>query len=251
MLVRAPARRWMALPPTPAETYMSVTRLAIIEDDSVTRQAMLARLASEPDFAIVGVAETFVDGMALATKASFDVLLIDLGLGSKSGVEIISECAKRSIAKILVVSSLGDEKSLVDAFHAGADGYILKDGLFSTIPAQIREALDGGAPISSSVARHLLKRYRVTTDVPTQAGGGEGREAYEAAGRLLSKRELQVLTALAQGYRYKEISERLSLSYHTIADYAKSLYRKLEVSSRGEAVLKASKKGIIHLPSDQ
>lgn len=207
-----------------------------MEDDAVALDRMVASVSDDPEIEVIGTAQTVRAGQQLISRLMFDALFVDLNLHGESGLLLIAQAKKAATAKIIVVSTLGDERSVVDAIEAGADGYILKDGLFDGLPQSLRDVLQGGAPISPAVARHLLTRFH-----PSQQAAVEKDP--------LSRRERQVLEALAQGYRYKEISERLNLSYHTISDYAKALYKKLRVNSRSQAVIKAAQEGLIQMPT--
>lgn len=213
-------------------------RVVIVEDDTVALDRMVASVSGDPEMEVIGTAQTVRAGQQLISRLTFDALFVDLNLYGESGLLLIAQAKKVSTAKIIVVSTLGDERSVVDAIEAGADGYILKDGLFDGLPQSLRDVLQGGAPISPAVARHLLTRFHPSHQATVEKDP-------------LSRRERQVLEALAQGYRYKEISERLNLSYHTISDYAKALYKKLRVNSRSQAVIKAAQEGLIQMPTSR
>jgi len=125
---------------------------------------------------------------------------------------------------------------VVQSIEAGADGYLLKGAEPAEAANAIRSVLDGGAPISPSVAGHILARMRGRDSVPPGASGP-----------TLSPREIAVLTDLAKGFRYKEVARLQGISPNTVGDHVKSIYRKLAVSSRSEAVFEAVQAGLIRL----
>lgn len=213
-------------------------RVILIEDDPHTRTALERVICELSGFCLEASAGSHALGRGLLTTP-FDVMLVDIQLGDGSGIDLIREV--RTIhgdaVKILTISALGDEASVVAALEAGADGYVLKDAPDLEVSQAIRSVSAGHAPISPGVARHLLRRFR-----------GPAPDARSEAGGLhLSPRERQILEALAQGLSYKETAVRLEISYHTVTDYVKSLYRKLKVSSRSKAVAKAARSGLVDL----
>lgn len=191
-------------------------------------------MAASDDLELVATAESYADGAALIRETEFDLLLIDLQLGEQSGIDLIRLCRDETSARILVLSALGDEASVVDAISSGADGYLHKEVAMTDISQAIKQVGDGEVPISPTIARHLIRQLQ---DTPDQS----------AAASVLSPRELQLLKALARGHTYKEVAEHYGLSYHTVVDYTRSLYRKLNVGSRTEAVVAGAQKGIISL----
>jgi DNA-binding NarL/FixJ family response regulator len=134
----------------------------------------------------------------------------------------------------MVISVFGDEAHVVAAIEAGATGYLLKDARGDEITQAIHRLIAGESPISSAIARHLLRRFQ-----PSPAA------APAAAGPPLTPRERQVLQLIAKGLSYQRIAETLSMSPHTVTTHIKQIYRKLEVNSRGEAVFEAHQLGLL------
>ena len=209
-------------------------RVAVIEDDAATLAAVREAVAAAEDLHVVGVASTFTEGDSLIAAGGLDVALIDLRLGDDDATPLIGHCRDTGV-RALVLSALGDARSVVTALAAGAHGYVAKDAPLSQLADAIHQVDTGGAPISPSVARHLLRSLR-DQQAPTPAGND-----------TLSPREREVLRALASGYTYKEVAQRCGISYHTVVDYVRSLYRKLEVHSRTEAVVAGARQGIISI----
>lgn len=210
-------------------------RVAIVEDDAILREELARVVTGAEGMDVVGTAETLGAGQALLASTP-DVLLVDLALPDGNGVDLIAEARTKIPAiKIVVVSIFGDARSVVRAIEAGADGYLLKGADPREAEAAIRSVLEGGAPISPAVASHILTRMRERTAT---------RAELDAP---LTEKEVAVLTDLAKGFRYKEVARLHGISPHTVADHVKSIYRKLAVNSRSEAVFEAVQAGLIKL----
>ncbi|MBX3429551.1 MAG: response regulator transcription factor [Hyphomonadaceae bacterium] len=212
-------------------------RVAIVEDDAILRENLVQLVTRAEGLEIAGAADSVATGRALL-EPDLDVLLIDLALPDGNGVEVIREARERlANIKIIVVSIFGDARSVVRAIEAGADGYLLKGAGEQQAEEAIRSVLDGGAPISPAVASHILTRMR-------ERSSSERGAELDAP---LTEKETAVLTDLAKGFRYKEVARLHGISPHTVADHVKSIYRKLAVNSRSEAVFEAVQAGLIKL----
>ncbi|MEM7277472.1 MAG: response regulator transcription factor [Pseudomonadota bacterium] len=208
----------------------------LVEDDNSTRNGLIRALDTTRSLALSGSAGTFSKAAALIRTRQFDVLLLDLCLEGRSGLSLISLAkTEKPHAKVIVISVLGDEMNVMRAIRAGADGYLVKTASNQNIEKAIEDVLDGKPPLSPAVARYLLRS--VQPEEPVQ-----DPDVCE-----LSTREMQVLRSLATGYTYREVADQYSLSYHTVVDYVRSMYRKLNVASRSEAVVTAVRQGIISL----
>lgn len=211
-------------------------RVAVIEDDPVLRDELARAVGLAPDLEVVGTADCLARGRELLTQ-DIDVLLIDLALPDGSGIDLIREThARRGKIKTIVISVFGDARGVAQSIEAGADGYLLKGAEPAEAANAIRTVLEGGAPISPSVAGHILARMRGRENAPA-----------ENTDPPLSPKEVAVLTDLAKGFRYKEVARLQGISPNTVGDHVKSIYRKLAVSSRSEAVFEAVQAGLIRL----
>jgi DNA-binding NarL/FixJ family response regulator len=167
------------------------------------------------------------------------VLLTDLQLPDGHGVELIREMRQRHPeTEIMVISALGDEATVISAITVGATGYILKDAFPSDIAATVRDLVAGHSPISPSIARFIVRRTQASVE---PAGGPELNTA------KLTPREIDILWGIAKGFSYAEIADNLGMSRQTVPGHIKSIYRKLEVHTRGEAVFEAVQQGLIKL----
>ena len=217
--------------------------ILVVEDDSETREYFAEVLCGDGDYDtddigttdyVVTTAATLLSGSEELHRAKPDVLLVDLGLPDGNGLDLIREARELSRdILILVITVFGDESSVVGAIEAGAQGYLLK----AEAPADLRESvsqiLAGGAPISPGIASHLLRRFQ-------DAGPSE-----DSKNLRFTKRELDVLGLMVKGLPYGEAAKVLGVTRNTVAGYVKSIYSKLEVNSRGEAVYEALSQGIV------
>ncbi|KAB0585188.1 response regulator transcription factor [Ideonella dechloratans] len=208
--------------------------VVIVEDDERVRCAFSAILQTAEDMRLLGMAADVGEGLALLDATRPDVLLVDLGLPSGSGIQLIRHAqAHLPDTDVMVVTVFGDEPHVMASLEAGATGYLLKDTHAGDLIEQIRSLRAGGSPISPVIARQLLLRL---------APQGSQPLADEA---LLSPQERQVLTYSAKGFSFDEIASMLGLSRHTMMTYVKRSYRKLQVHSKTEAIYEARKLGLV------
>lgn len=214
---------------------MTIHRVFIVEDDQLTLQRLSEHVRSHPELEVVGQASSLAGAHELDTLLNAsDVLLVDLGLPDGDGTQLIEQLQQRPSPPVcLVITVFGDERRVVRAIEAGASGYLLKDSDEVDLTSLIISALAGDCPINPSIARHLLKRFRV----PSKTLGTSD----------ITARETEVLQCIARGYNNTEISELLGMSVHTVRSHAKNIYSKLSVGSRGEAVFEAAQLGLIDL----
>jgi DNA-binding NarL/FixJ family response regulator len=210
-------------------------RTAIVDDDPEVVAQLEAAIARSDDVVVAWVARNARSSLALIEAGEFDVLLCDLGLPDGNGITLIRRTASlHPDVDIIVVTMFADQRKVLDSIRAGARGYLLKDHRLLDCVTSIHEIRAGGSPISPIIARQLLKRLQPAT--PTVADPSVER---------LSERETHVLELLARGFSYAECAGLLSVSPHTIGTFVKRIYRKLQVSSRAEAVFEASSRGIL------
>ncbi len=175
------------------------------------------------------------DAISPVTAVKFDLALVDLGLPDGSGVDVVTKLRDvQPDAQSVVVTIHDDDEHLFPALQAGAFGYILKEQPRELITEQLQRISQGEPPLSPSIARRVMAHFSA--------------KAKPQASMLphvsLTDRESEVLLRVAKGYTLPEIGVQLGLSRHTIADYVKQIYRKLNVSSRAEAALEAQRLGL-------
>jgi DNA-binding NarL/FixJ family response regulator len=204
----------------------------IVEDDLHLRAALAQAIRSTVDLKLIGEADDLPEGLRLLDTMRPDVLLVDIGLPSGSGLALIRHAAKGAPhCNVMVITVFAEEQLVVDCIEAGATGYLLKGSSPQDI-AQIRLLVAGGSPISPTIARRLLGRFT------------NNRTAADDAPSL-SVQEQAVLSMSAKGYSYDEIAPLLKLSRHTVETYVKRIYRKLQVHSKTAAVYEARKLGLV------
>jgi DNA-binding NarL/FixJ family response regulator len=204
----------------------------IVEDDPRLRASIAQAIRNAPELKLVGEADDLPEGLRLLESMKPRVLLVDIGLPSGSGLELIRYAA-RAVPQcdVMVITVFAEEQVVMDCIEAGATGYLLKGSSHRDITAQIMLLLAGGSPISPTIARQLLKRLsspRLVTEAPA-----------------LSTQERAVLSLTAKGYNGEEIARLLNVSHHTIETYVKRIYRKLQVHSRTAAIYEARKLGLV------
>lgn len=215
-------------------------RIALVEDDIATRRAVLNRLFSERDFPLAFEAGSVAQARQCWNEFAFDVLLVDLGLPDGSGLDLISEARQHfPSALIMVLSVFGDEQKLIAAIERGAKGYLLKDETSIGLAQAIDDLWAGGSPISPAIARHLVRRLARVDPAPS------ARPVNATIGNTLTEREREVLQLSAKGFNHAEVALLLGLSKNTIASYTRTIYEKLEVHSRQEALFEADRLGLL------
>ena len=178
------------------------------------------------------------DALGLVSAIKFDLALVDLGLPDGSGVDVVSALREQQPETQSVVVTIHDgDEHLFPALQAGAFGYILKEQPRELIIEQLQRISSGEPPLSPSIARRVMAYF-------TAKAKPQPASAVAVPIVSLTERETEVLQRVAKGYTLPEIGVQLTLSRHTIADYVKQIYRKLNVSSRAEAALEAQRMGL-------
>jgi len=241
-------------------------KVLIIEDNPVAR-AFLCRVVRESfsdaqQISEAGDLETARRHLGAAASAPgadpFRLILIDLELPDGNGMELLSELVHYPATKI-VATLYSDDEHLFPALQHGADGYLLKEDRFEVLVEELQKIVRGQPPLSTAIARRLLSHFRqgAAADAPVTSPGafitqpGSPDAARPAHGEQppdterLTPRETEVLTYLSKGFTIKEIAGLMGIKWFTVNDHIKSIYRKLNVSSRAEAAVLATKQGLV------
>ena len=214
---------------------MTTVRVALVEDNPVTRDRLLQVLHSEPSVELAFVCDCATDMMRWLDQNTPDVLLVDLGLPDRPGFDVIDHCQRTNPATdVMVITMFGDEVNTMAAFSRGARGYLLKDGSEQDLARHVMDLHAGGSPMTPVIARQVLKRL-MRPPVATSAVEDTG----------LSDRELEILSTLGRGYTYQEVADLLGISVRTMQSHVKNIYSKLGVHSRAEAVFEARNMGLL------
>lgn len=211
------------------------TIVMLVEDDERVQARFRQQIDAATGLSLGCAASTAGEAIAWLGQHAVNVLLVDLGLPDRSGIEVIRACRRLQPAcEVMVITMFGDEGTMMQAFGAGASGYLLKDGSEDDLAAHIRNLRNGGAPMSPIIARQLLRRMAP----PTDAGGSEASDVVP-----LSPKENEVLALVARGFSYPEVGKLLGVSVNTVHTHARNIYGKLNVSSKTEAVYEARQLG--------
>jgi DNA-binding NarL/FixJ family response regulator len=215
----------------------TITHILLLEDLPEIRAWMHQLVRQVFPHARIAEAARVKEAVELTASFQFDLALIDLGLPDGSGVEVVATLReKQPDTQSVVVTIHDDDEHLFPALQAGAFGYILKEQPRDQIAEQLQRMSQGEPPLSPSIARRVISYFGAHSQ-PREQPTNLPRVA-------LTDRENEVLLRVAKGFTLPEIGVQLGLSRHTIADYVKQIYRKLNVSSRAEAALEAQRLGL-------
>jgi DNA-binding NarL/FixJ family response regulator len=211
-------------------------RVAIVDDDAPYRSAIADLLALEGSFELVGShpdPRALLAGKPSTGRAPWDLVLMDIEMPGADGIEATAELKARYPDLLVVMLTAFEEpERIVRAIAAGADGYLVKRADAREVLEEIRVVVEGGSPLTPSVARSVLATLRAAAPVPPARYG-------------LSDREAEVLRALVSGKGYKEIGYDLHISVDTVRSHIRKVYRKLQVHSAPEAVARAIRERIV------
>ncbi|MBU6408801.1 MAG: response regulator transcription factor [Verrucomicrobia bacterium] len=200
--------------------------VSIVEDNEKTREALAARVNRAPSLRCLGTYATGELALRGIPAEKPDVVLVDINLPGMSGIECVAKLREQMPQlPVLMITTYEESELIFNSLRAGAKGYLLKN----TPPAELVQAIEqlhaGGAPMSMQIARKVVDHF---CRIQKPASDME----------QLSKREEEVLTLLAKGRLYKEISDSLGISMATVRTYIQRIYEKLHVQSRTEAAVK-------------
>ena len=203
-------------------------KVSIVEDDRDISSSLAKLINNTNAFTCIHQyhdCQTGVDGIIGDPP---DIVLMDIGLPDRSGIEAIGQIrAKLPELNIIVLTAHENDDYVFNALCAGASGYIIKEASMERIIGAMQEVLDGGAPMSTQIARMVVQSFQRKTTT------------------LISEREKEVLNELCQGKSYKMIADTLFISEETVRRHLKNIYKKLHVGSKSEAVAKAIKERLV------
>jgi DNA-binding NarL/FixJ family response regulator len=227
----------------------SPIRVFVVEDQTRILKNQLRLLESHQDIEIVGTALSGEAALEDVPRLNPDVLLLDLGLPRMSGIDVTRQVkAQWPQVEILIFTIFDEEDKVLEAVKAGASGYLLKGTPADKIIEAIKEVRAGGTVIQPSLARRLLRHFRVEPDaspVPTEPLAPAPAATPEPQQKPLSARETELLQLIAKGVSNSEAARLLNLSKATIRTHLEHIYHKLEVTNRVEAVTEGIRKGLI------
>ncbi|MBL8304209.1 MAG: response regulator transcription factor [Ideonella sp.] len=239
-------------------------KVLIVEDNPVAR-SFLCRVVRESfsdEMQITEVGDLQSARRTVAWSASaqvpvpddpYKLVLLDLELPDGNGMELLAELVGYPATRI-VTTLYSDDDHLFPALQCGADGYLLKEDRFEVLVEELQKIVRGQPPLSPAIARRLLGHFRTGAAQDTVPSASSAfvstRAAPGARGapidhERLTPRESEVLTSLSKGFTIKEIANLMGIKWFTVNDHIKSIYKKLNVSSRAEAAVLASKQGLV------
>ncbi|NDD27344.1 MAG: DNA-binding response regulator [Proteobacteria bacterium] len=217
-------------------------RLMVVDDHTIVREGTSRMLELHSDFTIVGKASSAREAIDMIASAAPDVVLMDINMPGINGID-----ATRLIkqdwpdVEIIILSMYDEDEYVVEAVKAGATGYLLKDSSQEDLARAIRVVHGGGSLVQPALARRVLKEFaHLAREGPPAAGQNN-----KALLRELSEREIEVLQYVAQGKSNKEIADALVISEKTVKAHLRTIFRKLEVNDRAQAVAHAMRKGLV------
>ncbi len=212
---------------------MNAIAVAVVEDHLDLRKSLSLILAATPGFTCVGSYECCEDLLEEVSTVKPQVILMDIGLPGMSGIEGIRRVKALQLqTKILVQTIYEDDEKVFGAICAGADGYVLKKTPPHELLQAIGQVVEGGVPMSSVIARHVIDMFRNFAPTPEQHLG-------------LTVRERELLKSLADGLDYKQLADRHFISIDTVRNHIRHIYEKLHVHSKSEAVAKAFRQRLV------
>lgn len=206
---------------------MSKKKLAIVEDDSELRSTLVDILSDVPEWDVAGAYPNAEAALPELLANVPDLILMDIQMPGMSGIECTAKIkSAHPEVRILMLTVYENPQRVFDALAAGASGYLLKRDVPTRLRESMGEVLDGGCPVSSSVARKVFQHFLQ----PEKPSPGVEFD--------LTAREQETLDLLVKGKLYKEIADELGISQETVRYHLQNIYRKLHVRTRTEAVVK-------------
>jgi DNA-binding NarL/FixJ family response regulator len=208
-------------------------RVALVEDKRVIREGLGEILGHSNGVECVGTYASVEQALPGLEGAPCDVLLLDIHLPGMSGVDGVRAVLERfPETRVLMLTVYEEEEKVFDSIRNGASGYLLKKTPPRQIVEAVRQAVEGGAPLSPEIARRMVEHFR--------RGGAPPRPETR-----LTEQERELLKLLAEGHSYAAAADRLGISINTVRDHVRSLYEKLHVHSKSQAVSTALRRGLI------
>jgi DNA-binding NarL/FixJ family response regulator len=202
-----------------------MTTIGIVEDDSVLRKTLAKLVGGSRGFRCVAVCASGEEALQKLPALKPEVILMDLNLPKMSGIECIRHLKEHlPLTPVIVLTVYEDSEHIFRALKAGACGYLLKRSDPDDVLTAIKDAREGGAPMSSQIARRVV----ISFHEPVQGG----------ANISLTERENEILSFLSQGYANKEIADKMNITVPTVRTHLCHIYEKLHVRSRTEAIVK-------------
>ena len=215
-------------------------RVLVVDDQELFRRGLVMLLGLEPGIEVVDEACDGVEGTNFATSDAPDVVLLDVRMPRRSGIEACL-AIKDAVpsAKIIMLTVSDEEADLYEAVKSGAAGYLLKDSSIEEVAQAVRVVADGQSLISPSMAVKLIDEFKQMS---------RPEREHVPGGLRLTERELEVLRLVAKGMNNREIARQLYISGNTVKNHVRNILEKLQLHSRMEAVMYAVREKLLDLP---
>lgn len=205
--------------------------VAIVEDNHDIRNALEQIIEMSDDYSLAGSCVNGEEALAILPRMHPKVVLMDINLGGIDGIEVVSKLKSKHPEILFMMCTVYEEdEKIFEALSAGANGYILKKTTPVKLLESIAELLEGGAPMSSQIARKVVAAFQ------NKANVGTSSSQQDDSLLILSKREMEILEKLSRGLLYKEIAVEMNISPETVRKHVYHIYEKLHVGNRVEAV---------------
>jgi DNA-binding NarL/FixJ family response regulator len=217
------------------------TRVLLADDHRLFREGVASLLERADDVELVGESATGEEAVHLAEELAADVVLMDIKMPGMGGIEATRTIVGRSPhVGVIVVTMFEDDESVFAALKAGARGYVLKDAGRGELLRAVRAVARGEALLGAPVARRVLEQFSGQPTTPSQQVPAPPPPLFDE----LTPRELEVLLLIAQGLKNREISARLHISDKTVGNHVSNVFRKLQVTDRVQAIIRARDAGL-------
>jgi DNA-binding NarL/FixJ family response regulator len=201
-------------------------RVSIVEDNRGTRESLKELFGRAPQLRCVGVHATGEEALRKIPEENPDVVLMDINLPGMSGIECVTRLkSKLPRTQVLMLTTYEESDLIFDSLRGGASGYLLKNMPPAELVQAVEQVHAGGAPMSMQIARKVVAHFQRIKEPSSEM-------------ETLTRREHEILGLLAKGYLYKEIADQLGISLSTVRAHLHTVYEKLHVQSRTEAVVK-------------
>ena len=205
-------------------------RVFIADDQALVRQGVRALLQTDSEFVIAGEAASGSAAVDSVTRGAVDVLLLDVRMPDKNGIDVIRELARRGeLPPTLILTTFDDDAAVIDGIRSGARGFLLKDASFEQLASAIRALASGATAFQPATAERLFKA------APSQPNDSQ----------QLTDRETEVVRLMAGGFSNKEIAHALGTAEGTIKNHVSNILAKLGARDRTRAVLRALERGLL------
>ena len=215
---------------------MTKIKLIIVDDHKLFREGIKALLAVTDDIEIVGEAEDGATALKRIRELEPDVILMDINMPGLNGIRVTEQIlAQHPQTRIIMLTMLEDDASIFHAMRAGARGYLLKGAEPKEVLSVIRAVAEGQALFGPAIATRLMNYFKELSAKPAVSGTPFPE---------LTERELEILRLISQGLNNQQITQKLVLSPKTVRNHITSIFSKLQVADRAQAIVRAREAGL-------